>query len=228
MFLCVLCGSSSSNLVKSVNQSTKLRLVVLLSGSGRTLRNFLNHVDDGSLNAEIAVVVASRGQVGGLDIARAAGIPTEVCSPKDFDSPDAFSKSLFDLCRVANADLVVMAGFMVHVLIPPDFENRVVNIHPGLIPAFSGQGFYGERVHKAVIDYGAKISGCTIHFADNEYDHGPIIHQAVVPVLDDDTPDTLADRVFEAECLEYPKVLQWFAEGRVNLSGRRVFVTPAE
>ena len=205
-----------------------LRIVVLLSGSGRTLRNFLDRVDDGSLNAEISLVVASRSNIRGLDIASDAGVPTEVRAPKDFDSPEAFSKSVFDLCRAVNADLVVMAGFMVHVLIPPDFENRVVNIHPGLIPAFCGQGFYGERVHKAVIEYGAKISGCTIHFADNEYDHGPIIHQAVVPVLDDDTPDSLAERVFEAECEEYPKVLQWFAEGRVHIDGRRVRVTPSK
>ena len=205
-----------------------LRIVVLLSGSGRTLRNFLDRIEDGSLDAEIASVIGSRSKIRGLDIANEAGISTEVRSPKQFDTPEAFSQSVFDLCREANADLVVMAGFMVHVLIPPDFENRVVNIHPGLIPAFCGQGFYGERVHKAVIEYGAKISGCTIHFADNVYDHGPIIHQFVVPVLDDDTPDSLADRVFEAECLEYPKVLQWFAEGRVQIDGRRVRVSPAK
>jgi phosphoribosylglycinamide formyltransferase-1 len=199
-----------------------LRIVVLLSGSGRTLRNFLDHVQDGSLDAEISLVISSRDGVKGLEIAADAGIAAEVCVPRAFESPDAFSTAVFDLCREANADLVVMAGFMVHVLIPADFENRVVNIHPGLIPAFCGQGFYGERVHRAVIDYGAKVSGCTIHFADNEYDHGPIIHQFVVPVMDDDTPDSLAERVFEAECQQYPRVLQWFAQGRVHIDGRRI------
>ena len=201
-----------------------LRIAVLLSGSGRTLSNFLEQMGAGNLNAEIAVVVSSRSGVRGLEIAADAGIPTEVRVPREFDSPSAFSESVFELCRAAQADLVVMAGFMVHILIPADFENRVVNIHPGLIPAFCGQGFYGERVHQAVIDYGAKVSGCTIHFADNEYDHGPIIHQCVVPVLDDDTPDTLASRVFQAECQEYPRVLQWFAEGRVHIAGRRIRV----
>jgi phosphoribosylglycinamide formyltransferase-1 len=201
-----------------------LRIAVLLSGSGRTLRNFLEHIEAGSLNAEIVLVISSREQVRGLDIAANAGVPTEVISPRKFDSPAAFSTAVFGRCREAKAELVVMAGFMVHVEIPADFENRVVNIHPALIPAFCGQGFYGERVHEAVINCGAKVSGCTIHFADNEYDHGPIIHQCVVPVLADDTPGTLADRVFAAECQEYPKVLQWFAEGRVSVSGRRVTV----
>ena len=98
-----------------------------------------------------------------------------------------------------------MGGFLKHVLIPADFENRVVNIHPALIPAFCGQGFYGHRVHEAVLDAGAKMSGCTVHFVDNVYDHGPIILQRTVPVLDDDTPDTLAARVFAAECEAYPE-----------------------
>lgn len=210
--------------VPQVNSSSKLRIVVLLSGSGRTLRNFLDHVDDGTLTARISLVISSRAGVRGLEIANEAGIATAVCDPRQFDSAEAFSRAVFDQCREAKADLVVMAGFMVHVLIPADFENRVVNIHPGLIPAFCGQGYYGSRVHQAVIDYGAKVSGCTIHFADNQYDHGPIIHQCVVPVLDDDTPATLADRVFEAECEEYPRVLQWFAEDRVQADGRRVTI----
>ena len=118
--------------------------------------------------------------------------------------------------------LVVMGGFLKHVLVPPDFENRVTNIHPGLIPAFCGQGFYGLHVHQSVLEYGVKVSGCTIHFVDNQYDHGPIILQRVVPVLDDDTPHSLAARVFEAECEAYPQVLQWIAEGRVHVAGRRV------
>ncbi len=115
-----------------------------------------------------------------------------------------------------------MGGFLKHVLIPSDFENRVTNIHPGLIPAFCGKGFYGLRVHQAVLDYGVKVSGCTVHFVDNEYDHGPIILQHVVPVLDDDTAESLAARVFDAECEVYPQALQLYAEGRLRVVGRRV------
>ena len=109
-------------------------------------------------------------------------------------------------------------------MIQPDFVNRVTNIHPALIPAFCGHGFYGQRVHESALAYGVKVSGCTVHFVDNQYDHGPIIMQRVVPVLDDDTPHDLAARVFEAECEAYPQVLQWIAEGRVSIQGRTVRV----
>jgi phosphoribosylglycinamide formyltransferase 1 len=115
-----------------------------------------------------------------------------------------------------------MGGFLKHVLIPDDFIGKVVNIHPALIPAFCGQGFYGHRVHEAVLEYGAKVSGCTVHFVDNQYDHGPIILQRVVPVMDDDTPDSLAARVFSAECEAYPEALRLIAAGRATIDGRRV------
>ena len=109
-----------------------------------------------------------------------------------------------------------MGGFLKHVLIPPDFENRVINIHPALIPAFCGQGMYGLRVHEAVLDYGAKVTGCTVHFVDNQYDHGPIILQRTVEVLPDDTPESLQARVFAAECEAYPEALRLLASGRVQ------------
>ena len=120
-----------------------------------------------------------------------------------------------------------MGGFLWRITIPDDFANRVTNIHPGLVPAFCGKGYYGHRVHEAVLEYGAKLSGCTVHFADNQYDHGPVILQKAVPVLDDDTPDTLAARVFEAECEAYPEALQLIADGRVRVEDRRVRILPA-
>ena len=119
-----------------------------------------------------------------------------------------------------------MGGFLKRVTIPEDFANRVVNIHPALVPAFCGEGFYGHRVHEAVLEYGAKLSGCTVHFADNQYDHGPVILQRAVPVLDDDTPETLAARVFEAECEAYPEAIRLIAAGRVAVEGRRVRIRP--
>ena len=120
----------------------------------------------------------------------------------------SFSETIFDLCRKADVDLVTLAGFLCHLEIPDDFAGRVMNIHPALIPAFCGKGMYGEKVHAAVLERGCKVSGCTVHFADNEYDHGPIILQRAVPVLDDDTPDTLAARVFEQECEAYPEAIR--------------------
>ena len=193
-----------------------IRLGVLISGGGTTLVNFLKKIKAGELNAEVAVVIASREGIGGIDRAREAGLPCEVIARKQFDSVESFSTAIFDRCRAAQADLVTLAGFLSLIHIPPDFERRVLNIHPALIPAFCGQGFHGHHVHEAVLARGVKLSGCTVHFADNEYDHGPIIVQRAVPVLEGDTPDTLAARVFEAECDAYPEAIRLFAEGRLE------------
>ena len=203
-----------------------LRLAVLISGGGTTLRNLIQRIEAGSLDAEILLVVASTAKAGGLRFAEGAGIPRAVVRRKDFPSQDAFSGDVFDRCRQAGVDLVVMGGFLKQLTIPEDFANRVINIHPALIPSFCGDGMYGHFVHEAVLDYGAKVSGCTVHFADNEYDHGPVILQKAVPVLDDDTPETLAARVFEAECQAYPEALNLIAAGRVRVEGRRVRIAP--
>src|SRR5690606_31113589 len=124
-----------------------------------------------------------------------------------FATPEKHRDELFQHCRAAGAELVVMGGYLEHVLVPDEFMHRVVNIHPSLIPAFCGQGYYGARVHEAVLQYGAKISGCTVHFVDNEYDHGPIILQRAIPVLEGDTPQSLGARVFAEECRAYPEAL---------------------
>jgi phosphoribosylglycinamide formyltransferase-1 len=201
-------------------------VAVLISGGGTTLRNFIEKIDAGLLKVEIALVISSNPVAGGLRFADEAGIPAVVIERKAFDSRQAFSEAIFDHCRKASVDLVAMGGFLKQVTIPEDFTSRVVNIHPALIPSFCGKGYYGHRVHEAVLEYGAKVTGCTVHFADNEYDHGPVILQRAVPVMDDDTPDTLAARVFEAECEAYPEVLGLIAAGRVRLEGRRVRIGP--
>ncbi len=199
-----------------------LRIVVLISGSGTTLQNLIRYMDAGRLDVEIPLVIASKPKATGRQFAEDAGIPHEAIQRKDFRSQDAFSRTIFDRCREVDADVVVLGGFLKRVTIPGDFENRVLNIHPALIPSFCGEGMYGHRVHEAVLEYGAKLSGCTVHFADNEYDNGPVIVQKAVPVLDDDTPDSLQKRVFEAECEAYPEALQAIAEGRVVVDGRTV------
>ncbi len=208
----------------SSQHESALRLVVLISGGGTTLKNLLEKIAAGQLDAQIALVISSNPQARGLQIAAEAGIRTQVVDRSKFSTDQAYSDEIFAACRSTDAPWVVMGGFLTYVPIPPDFENRVLNIHPALIPAFCGKGFYGHHVHEAVLEYGAKVSGCTVHFVDNEYDHGPIILQKIVPVLDDDTPDTLAARVFAAECEAYPEALRRLASGQVTVEGRRVVI----
>jgi formyltetrahydrofolate-dependent phosphoribosylglycinamide formyltransferase len=203
------------------------RIAVLISGGGTTLLNLLRKIAAGRLPVEIALVISSSPAARGLQFAAEAGIPSQVISRAGFASQDDFSRAVFDPCRQAGVDLVVLGGFLKRLAIPEDFTNRVVNIHPALVPAFCGDGFYGHHVHEAVLAYGAKLSGCTVHFADNQYDHGPVIVQRAVPVCDDDTPETLAARVFEAECEAYPEALRLIAAGRVTVEGRRVRIKPA-
>jgi len=201
-----------------------IRVAVLISGSGRTLENFIELAAEEQLPVEIKLVVSSSGKAGGLQHAEAAEIATSVVERTDYDSDEAFGAAIFSRCRHADVDYVLMAGFLKLVPVPKDFEGRVVNIHPSLIPAFCGHGMYGHRVHQAVLDFGAKLTGCTIHFVDNEYDAGPIIWQQPVPVFDDDTADTLAARVFSAEQEAYPHVIKLLAAGKVKLDGRQVTI----
>ncbi|MEM9941181.1 MAG: phosphoribosylglycinamide formyltransferase [Planctomycetota bacterium] len=204
--------------------SSKFKIAVLISGGGTTLKNLLKWQNENRLSAEVCLVVSSNPDAGGLKFASENGISAEVVSVKDYDSIENFSESIFQLIREAGVQLVVMGGFLRRVKIPFDFENRVVNIHPSLIPAFCGQGMYGTRVHRAVLDYGAKLSGCTVHFVDDQYDHGPIIAQKSVEVESDDTPDTLAKKVFAEECQLYPRIINAIAEGRVHIQQRSVML----
>lgn len=197
----------------------KLRLCVLLSGSGRTLENLLARIADGRLAATVATVVASRGDVRGVAVARRAGIETHVVPRQGRPLAD-WSRDVFDACRAARPDVVVMAGFLQLVEIPADFAGRVVNIHPALLPAFGGRGYHGMHVHRAVIARGCTVSGCTVHLVDNEYDHGPILVQKVVRVLPDDTAESLAARVFAAECQALPEALCRFSPASGVRQGR--------
>ncbi|HVK18855.1 MAG TPA: phosphoribosylglycinamide formyltransferase [Fimbriiglobus sp.] len=197
------------------------RLAVLVSAGGTTLQNLIDRVADGRFRAEITAVVSSNPDAYGNERARRAGITVTVVPRR---TPD-FSAAVFDALRAADPDLVVLAGWLHLLAIPRDFRHRVLNIHPSLLPAFGGKGMYGHHVHEAVLAYGAKVSGCTVHFADETYDTGPIVVQRVVPVLDDDTPDTLAERVFAAECEAYPEAIRLMAAGNWRIDGRRVVAT---
>jgi phosphoribosylglycinamide formyltransferase-1 len=206
----------------------RIRLAVLLSGGGTTLENIFTKIEEGSLDAEVAVVIATRPDAYGLERARNHGVEAVVVERKAFKNAASFSDALNAKLDEIGVDLVCLAGFMVMWKMSDRYLGRVMNIHPALIPAFCGKGYYGHFVHEAVLTCGAKVSGCTVHFADREYDRGPIIVQKTVPVLDDDTPDTLAARVFEKECEAYPEAIQLFAEGRLKIEGRRVRILPKE
>lgn len=198
-----------------------IRLAVCASGGGTTLQNLMDRIADGSLRAEIVQVVSNRPGAGAIARAEGGRIPVEVVT-RAGKSLEVFSNSVFAPIRHSRADLVILGGFLALVRIPMDYAGRVINIHPALIPAFSGKGFHGEAVHRAAIETGVKVSGCTVHFADQTYDTGPIISQSVVPVLDGDTPASLAARVFQAECAALPAAIRLYSEGRLLVRGRQV------
>lgn len=202
-----------------------LRIAVLISGAGTTLVNLQEAIAAGRLPVRIALVVASR-ECGGVQRAAAGGLPVEIHQAKGSGSVEAYSRAVFQRLREEQVELVVLGGFLSRLDIPEDYENRVMNIHPALIPAFCGKGMHGRKVHEAVLERGCKVTGCTVHFCDNEYDHGPIILQRTVEVLDDDDPDFLAARVFAAECEAYPEAIALFAAGRLEIQDRRVRIRP--
>lgn len=180
-----------------------MRIAVLLSGGGRSLQNLI----DQELPARIVLVISNKADAYGLERARNSSIPAHVVSKKDHPG-EQFSQRIFELCREAKVDLVCLAGFLQLLTIPDDFAGKVLNIHPALLPKFGGHGMYGHHVHEAVLAAGETVSGCTVHIATNEYDRGPIILQKQVPVLPGDTADTLAARVFAAECEAYPEAIR--------------------
>jgi formyltetrahydrofolate-dependent phosphoribosylglycinamide formyltransferase len=199
-----------------------LRLAVLLSGSGTTLQNLIEHVEAGTLDARIVVVLASRPDAYGLERATQHGLEA-ICIPRRaYRDAEAYHRELHAALDRYAPDLIALAGYLHLFRLAPQYRGRVMNIHPSLLPAFCGQGLYGLRVHQAVLEYGVKLTGCTVHFADEAYDQGPIILQRAVPVLEDDTPQSLARRVFEEECQAYPAAIRLFAQGRLRIEGRRV------
>jgi len=198
-----------------------IRLVALISGGGTTLQNLLDRIAAGRLNAVIVGVVSSRADALGIERAKKAGVPAVVVSPR---SPQ-FAEEVWSAVRSFAPDLVCFAGWLRLLPIPADYRLKVLNIHPALLPAFGGRGMYGRRVHEAVLASGVKVSGCTVHFADDTYDTGPILVQKCVHVKDRDDPDMLAARVFAAECEAYPEAIDLIAAGRVKVDGKRVVIS---
>lgn len=203
-----------------------LPIAVLISGGGTTLKNLIDLQQSGSLKVDFRLVISSRRDAGGLRFAEDAKIPSCVLAKKSFATQEAYRDEAFRCIEASGAKLVVMGGFLLHLLIPERWTNRVVNIHPSLIPSFCGEGYYGLKVHQAALDYGVKVSGCTVHFVDNQYDHGPVILQRTCPVLEGDTPESLQARVFAEECKALPDAIELIRRGRVEVdpTNRRVAI----
>ncbi|HEV8537547.1 MAG TPA: phosphoribosylglycinamide formyltransferase [Bacteroidota bacterium] len=203
----------------------KLNIAVLASGKGSNLRAILNAIQDGSLcNAAIAVVISNNSDAGALEIAREYRIPAVHLSRKQFSADESFNNELLKTLENYNVNFIALAGYMkkVDAAIILRFRNRIVNIHPALLPAFGGNGMYGMHVHEAVISQKAAISGATVHIVDEEYDRGPIVLQKIVAVAPDETPETLAEKVLKLEHELYPEAIRLFAEGNIKLNSQPV------
>jgi len=206
------------------SELSPIRVAVLLSGSGTSLENLCAEIDAGRVPARIVGVVASKAGAGGLARAARRGIPALAIPRKQHPDVDRFNDALHEALTPLAPDLVALLGFLSPFQLRGRYEGRALNVHPALLPAFSGQGFYGHRVHEAVLAAGVRVSGATVHFVDEEYDHGPIILQQAVPVLEGDTPESLAARAQAAERRLVPEAVRLFAEGRLRIDGRRVHI----
>ncbi|HHY77906.1 MAG TPA: phosphoribosylglycinamide formyltransferase [Clostridiales bacterium] len=202
----------------------KVKIGVLISGSGTNLQALIDNVEKGMINGEIAVVISDKKGAFGIERAKKHGIEAIEIDKKECADKNVFMKSIMDELEKHQVELVVLAGFL--SILSEDFiekfRNRIINIHPSLIPAFCGKGYYGQRVHKAALDYGVKVSGATVHFVDEGADTGPIILQEAVKVEEDDTPESLSARILKVEHKLLPEAVRLYCEGRLVIEGRKV------
>jgi phosphoribosylglycinamide formyltransferase-1 len=202
------------------------RIAVLLSGAGTSLENLLEQIDAGAVPGGVCVVVASKASAFGLERARRRGIPALAVPRKEHPGAREFNDAIHAALAPHDPDLVLLLGFLSPFETRGRYDGHALNVHPALIPAFCGKGFYGHRVHEAVLAAGVRVTGATVHFVDAEYDHGPIVLQEAVAVAGDDTPETLAARVQEVERRLVPEAVRLFAAGRLAIEGRRVRILP--
>ena len=203
-----------------------MRLAVFASGGGSNFQAMLDAVAEGRLSCQVALCLSNRTHAGALERAAQHNVPTITLDPATFPTEEAYTEQLLATLREAEITFIALAGYMKKVPTPvvETYRGRMLNIHPALLPAFGGPGMYGRHVHEAVLAYGVRWTGATVHLVDEEYDTGPIVLQEPVPVHQDDTPETLAARVLSVEHNLYPRALQLFAEGRIQIEGRRVLI----
>jgi len=202
----------------------KLRLGALVSGGGTNLQAIMERCAEGRLSAEVAVVISNVPEAYAIERAKKMKVPAVVLNHKDFPDRESHDRAIIAALKAHNVDLIVLAGYL-RIFSPCIFEaypGRIINIHPALLPSFGGKNMHGLRVHQAVLDYGAKISGLTVHFVEEGVDTGPIILQQAVPVLEDDTAESLQARILTFEHEKFSEAIQLIASGRVKLEGRRV------
>ncbi|MBP6963436.1 MAG: phosphoribosylglycinamide formyltransferase [Armatimonadetes bacterium] len=208
-----------------------INIAVMISGHGRgsNLQAIIDACKDGRIDGRVAVVIGVKDDAPAMQRARDNGIPAVEVRPKEFDTDEGYGRRIMDFLSEHQVDLICLAGYMriLPLEIVKAYRARIMNTHAALIPSFCGKGMYGEHVHNAVIEYGAKVSGCTIHFVDEQYDTGPIIIQKCVPVEEGDTPETLAARILPLEHQSYVEAVQLFAQGRLKVEGRIVRVLPS-
>jgi phosphoribosylglycinamide formyltransferase-1 len=204
--------------------SNDLNVAVFASGGGSNFQALIDKKDEGKLHAAFAVCVGNNSNAKAFERARNHTIPTLHIAPGHFENENAYTERLLSELESRTVDLIVLAGYMkkIPVEVIRRYQNRIINIHPALLPSFGGQGMYGKRVHQTVLDYGAKVTGITVHFVDEEYDKGPIILQETAPVLDDDDADSLAARVLNVEHANYWRAVEAIAQGTITVKGRRV------
>lgn len=199
----------------------KVGIGILVSGSGSNLQSIIDHIEGGTLDAEIKVVLSNNSDAYALERCRKHRIPSVVLDHRQFDRRESYDRRAIAILESSGVELVVMAGFM-RILSPEFFKafpQRIINIHPALLPAFPGM-----HVQQKALEYGVKFAGCTVHFADEGIDTGPIIIQSVVPVYEDDTADTLSTRILREEHRIYPQAIQYYAEGKIVIEGRKVLI----
>jgi phosphoribosylglycinamide formyltransferase 1 len=204
-----------------------MNIAVFASGGGSNFQALIDRAESGDLHAKLCVCLGNNSKAMAFERARKHGIPAHHIAPSHFATEGAYVETVLRILADQFIDLIVLAGYMKKIPAPiiAAFHNRIVNIHPGLLPAFGGPGLYGEKVHQAVLDYGAKISGITIHFVDEDYDHGPVIFQATTDVLDTDDAHTLAQRVLTIEHASLWRVCEAISLGKIAVKGRRVYGT---
>jgi phosphoribosylglycinamide formyltransferase-1 len=204
----------------------KINLVVLASGGGTNLQAIIDNIEAGKLYAQIKAVISNNSKSGALERARNHNIQAIHLSHKQFATPEEFDQKLLSVLKENETDLVILAGYMkmISPTVIREYKNKIINIHPALLPSFGGKGMYGMHVHEAVLDSGVKVTGVSVHTVDEVYDHGPILYQKCVPVLPDDTPESLQQRVLPYEHEAYSNVIKLFAEGKIEIKDNKAIV----
>ncbi|HQT90778.1 MAG TPA: phosphoribosylglycinamide formyltransferase [Candidatus Kryptobacter bacterium] len=204
-----------------------MKVAVFVSGRGTNLLNIIRKSKDGFLRSEVRLVISDR-DCEAIENSERAGILTKVADPKSFRDEAEFGDTLLDVLKKAEIDFIVLAGYLKKIpdSVIKNYANRIINIHPALLPSFGGKGMYGMKVHQAVLDYGCKVSGVTVHVVDVEYDHGPVVLQKCVPVSGDDTPETLASKIHQLEYELLPEAIKLFESHQVKIEGRKIVISP--